>query len=76
MTKREVPDPLAVEDLISCKLNNKRKLARLITQYSAAGWRHIFTTVDYYWVAFSTELLEWGRTISDCWGNTVPRIYG
>ena len=29
----EVPDPLAVEDLISSKLNNKRKLARLITQY-------------------------------------------
>ena len=31
--KIEVPDLLAVEDLISCKLNNKRKLARLITQY-------------------------------------------
>ena len=31
--KIEVPDPLAVEDLISCKLSNKRKLARLITQY-------------------------------------------
>ena len=32
--KIEVPDPLAVEDLISSKMNNKRKLARLITQYS------------------------------------------
>ena len=31
--KIEVPDPLAVEDLISNKLNNNRKLARLITQY-------------------------------------------
>ena len=31
--KTEVPDPLAVEDLIRCKFNNKRKLARLITQY-------------------------------------------
>ena len=31
--KIEVPDPLAVEDLINSKLNNKRKLARLITQY-------------------------------------------
>ena len=31
--KIEVPDPLAVEDLISSKLNNKRKFARLITQY-------------------------------------------
>ena len=28
--KIEVPDPLAVEDLISSKLNNKRKFARLI----------------------------------------------
>ena len=25
--KIKVPDPLAVEDLISCKLNSKRKLA-------------------------------------------------
>ena len=31
--KIEVLDPLAVEDLISSKLNNKRKFARLITQY-------------------------------------------
>ena len=31
--KIEVPDPLSVVDLISSKLNNKRKLARLITQY-------------------------------------------
>ena len=31
--KTEVPDPLVVEDLISYKLNNRRKLARLITQY-------------------------------------------
>ena len=32
-TDVRVPDLLAVEDLISSKLNNKRKLARLITQY-------------------------------------------
>ena len=31
--KIEALDPLAVEDLISCKLTNKQKLARLITQY-------------------------------------------
>ena len=31
--KTKVPDPLAVEDLISYKLNNRRKLATLITQY-------------------------------------------
>ena len=31
--KVEVLDSLAVEDLISSKLNNKRKFARLVTQY-------------------------------------------
>ena len=31
--KIEVPDPLAVEDLISCKLNKKRKLLWMIIQY-------------------------------------------
>ena len=31
--KIEVPDRLAVEDLITSKLNKKRKFARLITQY-------------------------------------------
>ena len=30
--KTEVPDPHAVEDLISYKSNNRQKLARLITQ--------------------------------------------
>jgi len=30
--KTEVPDPLVVENLISFKLNDIRKLARLITQ--------------------------------------------
>ena len=39
--KIEVLDPLAVEDLISSKLNNKRKLARLITQY-----RDIFSNIS------------------------------
>ena len=43
--KIEVPDPLAAEDLISSKLNNKRKLARLITQY-----RDIFFPVYPYTV--------------------------
>ena len=31
--KTEVPDPLAVEDLIGYKLNNRRKYARLFTRY-------------------------------------------
>jgi len=30
--KTELPDPVVVEDLISFKLNNIQKLARLITQ--------------------------------------------
>ena len=38
--KTEVPDPLAVEDLISYKLNDKRKLAWLIIQY-----RDIFSNI-------------------------------
>ena len=45
--KIEVPDPLAVEDLISSKLNNKRKLARLITQYRALAARHNYFNVLY-----------------------------
>ena len=39
--KTEVPDPLPVEDLISYKLNNKVKLARLIAQY-----RDIFSNIS------------------------------
>ena len=37
----EVLDPLVVEDLISDKLNNRRKLARLIKQY-----RDIFSNIS------------------------------
>ena len=39
--KTEVPDPLAVEDLISCKLIDRRKLQRLITHY-----RDIFSNIS------------------------------
>ena len=39
--KIAVPDPLVVEDLISDKLNNRRKLARLIKQY-----RDIFSDIS------------------------------
>ena len=31
------------------------------------GW-HFHDWIDYNGVAFSTELLEWGRTFSDFWG--------
>ena len=29
---------------------------------------HFHDWIDYNGVAFSIELLEWGRTFSDCWG--------
>ena len=38
--KIEVPDPLVVEDLISDKLNNRRKLARLIKHYNITKAKH------------------------------------
>ena len=31
---------------------------------------HFHHWIDYHWVAFSMELLEWGRTFSDFWGET------
>ena len=30
---------------------------------------HFHEWIDYNGVAFSKELLEWGRTFSDFWGN-------
>ena len=39
--RTEVPDLLAEEELISYKLKNRRKLARLITQYRSF-WRQAF----------------------------------
>ena len=41
--KTEVQDPLVVEDLISYKLNNRRKLARLIIQYRNIFFLSIYT---------------------------------
>ena len=37
---------------------------------------HFHDWIDYNGVAFSIELLEWGRTFSDFGGKTVVRIYG
>ena len=37
---------------------------------------HFHYWSDYNGVAFSIELLEWGRTFSDFWGKTVLHIYG
>ena len=37
---------------------------------------HFHDWVGYNGVAFSIELLEWGRPFSDFWGKTVLHIYG
>ena len=37
---------------------------------------HFHDWSDYTRVAFSIELLEWGRTFSDFCGKTVLHIYG
>ena len=37
---------------------------------------HFHDWIDYHGVAFSIELLEWGRTFSDFWGKTARHIYG
>ena len=37
---------------------------------------HLHARIDYNGVAFSIELLEWGRTFSDFLGKTVLHIYG
>ena len=35
---------------------------------------HFYDWIDYNGVAFSIELLEWGRAFSDFWGNIVLHI--
>ena len=43
----------------------------------AAGWGRIFTTrLTINRVAFSQELLEWGRTFSKFWVKRAVHIYG
>ena len=37
---------------------------------------HFHDWIDYNGVAFSIELLEWGRTFSDFWGQKVLLNYG
>ena len=36
---------------------------------------HFYDWIDCNGVAFSRELLEWGRTFSDFWGKKVLHIY-
>ena len=37
---------------------------------------HFHDWIDYNGVAFSIELIEWGRTFADFWCKTVLHIYG
>ena len=37
---------------------------------------HFHCWIDCCGVAFSKELLEWGRSFSDFWGKRVVHIYG
>ena len=37
---------------------------------------HFHDWIDYSGVAFSKELLEWGRTFSDFGGKRVVHVYG
>ena len=37
---------------------------------------HFKNQIDYNGVAFSIELLEWGRTFRIFWRKTVLHIYG
>ena len=62
----EVPDPLGVEGLISSKLNNRRKLARLIKQYGI-----IFSSVSE-----SIAFLLQGVTENDRLVNVTNLKYG
>ena len=37
---------------------------------------HFHDWIYYHGVAFSIELIEWGRTFSNFWAKTVLHIYG
>ena len=52
--------------------------SRLFSPGGGTFWMgsHFHEWIDYNGVAFSRELLEWGRTFSDVLGKTVLHIYG
>ena len=50
-------------------------IKRLMGMFRWMG-SHFHDWIDYNGVAFSKELLEWGRTFSDFWGKRVVHIYG
>ena len=57
------------------KVFHPRGVGRILPYRSLTGmcrWMrsHFHDWIDYNGVAFSIELLEWGRTFSDSWGKT------
>ena len=50
-------------------------IKRLMGMFRWMG-SHFHDWIDYNGVAFSKELLEWGRTFSDFWGKRAVHIYG
>ena len=77
---------MGLRDFLSCIPDSKRhdhhnrgvnlkSYKRLMGMCRWMG-SHFQDRIDYNGVAFSIELLEWGRTFSDSWGKTVLHIYG
>ena len=59
--KIEVSDPFAVEDLISSKLNNKRKLARLIFPIFRKARPSFFKVLQRMTKVFNVTSLKYGK---------------
>ena len=65
-----------------CSLTTRRDSPRGVLPYKRlmgmCRWMgsHFHDWIDYNGVAFSKELLEWGRTFSDFWGKRAVHIYG
>ena len=57
---------------------NREPVNRLRLMGRLCRWMgsHFHDWIEYSGVAFSKELLEWGRTFSDFWGKRVVHIYG
>ena len=62
---------------VSCVMQSGRQ-SRLFSPGGGTFWMgsYFHEWIDYNGVAFSRELLEWGRTFSDVLGKTVLHIYG
>ena len=63
----------AIKSRIVCRVVTRHYVSRTKNKYAKANRIHICPE---HGVAFSKELLEWGRTFSDFWGKRVVHIYG